>query len=1469
VKFRVSSVASSPDCLSSECVDRLRTGESPPEELARVEQHLDECPACRGALDEAAADPAGWAELRVSLSDGLPADHSADEGPSLEQVMKMLGPTDDPRMLGRVGTYEIVGVLGRGGMGVVFKGFDAALNRYVAIKLLQPHLAASGAARQRFAREAQAAAAVVDDNVMAIHGVAEWQGVPYLVMPYTRGVSLQKRLTSEGPLELREILRIGMQTAAGLAAAHAQGLVHRDVKPANILLADGVERVTLTDFGLARAVDDASLTRTGILAGTPQYMSPEQARGQTVDSRSDLFSLGSVLYALATGRPPFRAESSYAVLRLITDEQPRPIRELNPDMPDWLCRIIGRLMAKRPEDRYSTAREVADLLEKCLAHVQQPTTAPMPAELVRVPKLSRLFLSRKALTMVATLGICVLGLFAWQATAPPDIAGEWQGEEWGRVTLKATGEDEYVGTYTDTFGQQPGQIRLKWSRVERRYNGTWKESDARLGEISVRLVGEEVRGAWTADAKSKINPNTPHLADLLWIRAGSGDPRTTPPVVARSPDRATGPTAGLPAGGPPGGGGRPAVAGSAGSGDPRTAAATSPQRFNYFTTGHSIHVACSADGKLIAVANGNPTRILQVGGTSRLKGNWKATVDILDAATEKTVVSLQVTGAAEEAALSAIPRMTHAEGTALAFSPAGDAIAVGTSIGQVKLFDPRTGKLILSLDDSSARLADKDTPESWKPLPRALGSVESLAFSPDGSLLAVCGGTFGNFADAFDGISRLTREVTGPGRLKIFDVKTGKLKHDLVGHSHPDKIAFSPNGTLLASAGRWSSDSDNGTGVILWNPDTGKKVRVVVSEANGGISAVAFSPNGKLLVIGSEMFDKDSERGSTKITLAHTATGIVEWQRSISGWANPKAFSPDGKSVLVLAGQSIRFLDVTSGAVQREIKSSDLSKDGRWDDFATAPPSKLVIGAVDEQEGSLEIWDLVAPAPVATRSGDRDTSPTAGPVLLFRTYQKDAVTTLRFSPDGSKLAANNGHDFALFDGRTGKELWSTKMLTPWMEGEIEKSIQRNKRDQPLEVRTLAFSPDGARVVVGHSLGSVTLFNVETGSRFRVIRDSSDRLQERRAIGCPWSLSFSPDGKLLAVCGDSFAAVSSTRDLGLRGDEGGLFKIFDVETGEKKQDLLGHSSQGLDVAFSPDGKLLATAGNWSGPDAGSGVKLWDPQTGELKHTIPVEHTALSLAFSPSGEFLAIGTLRNDKSTGMSQGSIYVVRTASGKVELNWQTPIAIRPLAFSPDGKLLAAASSKNVVTLYDAKTGQAVGEVRPSQTAAAVRIEYFAFAPSGLSLAIGGMDPERGGFIEVWKLSAENAKPVATPTVKQVRVNKEQVDRIKELIKDAPVTTSYLAEIWEVVPGTQAEYRVRKDITAVELLPAGDAPIEVKRLDLLPAGDAQLDFVLGTAYFTVSKGVYLQWDAIGASTRHYYGPFYGDKLKQLGIDLEK
>jgi serine/threonine protein kinase len=382
-------------------IERFLAGQFSPQEEAHFEDHLALCEPCRHLLSQAAADARSWEKAKHYLNPNQEhaitfrdvASHREQSGPVetladhnaeslFQQTLKLLAPTDDPQMLGRLGPYEVSGIIGAGGMGIVLKGWDKSLNRVVAIKVMSPHLATSGVAKARFLREAQAAAGIVHPNVIDIYGVAKHESIPYLVMPYVRGHSLQKRVQEQGALPTEDVVRIGLQIASGLAAAHAQGIIHRDIKPANILVGDGIDRIVITDFGLARTVDDASLTRSGTVAGTPQYMSPEQARGERIDERSDLFSLGSVLYFLSTGHSPFRSETLYGILHRIGTVDARDIREVQPSAPAWLQNLIRRLHSPSPEDRFDSAAKVAHLLEKCLAHCQHPLKHELPSELL-------------------------------------------------------------------------------------------------------------------------------------------------------------------------------------------------------------------------------------------------------------------------------------------------------------------------------------------------------------------------------------------------------------------------------------------------------------------------------------------------------------------------------------------------------------------------------------------------------------------------------------------------------------------------------------------------------------------------------------------------------------------------------------------------------------------------------------------------------------------------------------------------------------------------------------------------------------------------------------------------------------------------------------------------------------------------------------------------------------------------------
>ncbi|MEZ6094561.1 MAG: protein kinase [Pirellulaceae bacterium] len=386
-------------------------------EDAALISHLDECESCRAYMEAEAGQSEQW-EMATRLlhpdeydqagssafSAATCCELTVNQPTAVQEVLDSLVPSEDPHRLGRLGTYEITGVVGVGGMGVVLKAIDPSLDRVVAVKVMNPRLANSEQARKRFAREAKAAAAVLHPNVIPIHSVSSDSKLPYLVMACIRGGSLQKRIQSEGPLPLVEVLRIGSQIAAGLAAAHEQGLIHRDIKPENILLEEGVERVTITDFGLARAVDDNTVTQHGAIAGTPQYMSPEQARGEQLDQQSDLFSLGCVLYAMCTGRPPFRDDTSYGVMRKIIDETPVPIQELNSEMPSWISMIVFKLMAKEKTDRFQSVNEVHKLLEACLSHVQQPQTMPLPKQLTAVNPDR----SQRSILMKAIFGLVIL-----------------------------------------------------------------------------------------------------------------------------------------------------------------------------------------------------------------------------------------------------------------------------------------------------------------------------------------------------------------------------------------------------------------------------------------------------------------------------------------------------------------------------------------------------------------------------------------------------------------------------------------------------------------------------------------------------------------------------------------------------------------------------------------------------------------------------------------------------------------------------------------------------------------------------------------------------------------------------------------------------------------------------------------------------------------------------------------------------
>ena len=354
-----------------------------------------------------------------------------------------LAPPQADNELGRLGGFRILKILGHGGMGVVFQGEDPKLGRQVAIKAMLPKLAGNKVSQERFLREARAAAALEHDHIVPIFSVSEDRGAPFIVMPFLKGEPLDVRLQREPKLPVADILRIGREIAEGLAAAHERGLIHRDIKPANVWLEAPRQRVKILDFGLARATAEKSnLTRLGSIIGSPAYCSPEQAGGEKLDGRTDLWSLGVVLYRLCTGKLPFAGTDVVTMLMAVATEQPKPPAQINAAIPAGLSELVMKLLRKDPKERPASAQEVIAALQAVESEITLPgvpTTAavsaspfadlpepivppPLKKKPLPTPTLTRKPDHRQRLAIVmaaAVILLCgVVGVVIWRCPAP-------------------------------------------------------------------------------------------------------------------------------------------------------------------------------------------------------------------------------------------------------------------------------------------------------------------------------------------------------------------------------------------------------------------------------------------------------------------------------------------------------------------------------------------------------------------------------------------------------------------------------------------------------------------------------------------------------------------------------------------------------------------------------------------------------------------------------------------------------------------------------------------------------------------------------------------------------------------------------------------------------------------------------------------------------------------------------------------
>jgi len=393
---------------------------------------------------------------------------------------------------GRLGPFEIRQILGKGGMGIVYHAHDTRLDRDVALKVIHPRMASRVGMLERFRSEAKAAAAVEHDHIVGVFEIEEANGVPYLAMPLLRGESLEARLKKNAePLPIADILQIGRQTALGLAAAHHRGLVHRDIKPSNLWLqetgspiggdAASSFQVKILDFGLAQPVTTES---GGEVMGTPAFMSPEQAIGKKIDARSDLFSLGCVLYELATGRSAFRGESTRELLLSVMVDHPKAVAELNPKLPTKLVNLINRLLAKKPEDRPNSAADVVREIEEIERSLQPRTW-------------------RRWFGPVAALFVTVIGLiafFTWRANPPStgEAIFELPAMKEDMIVISADGREFRIppqSTRRFVFPASVYTARFADGTKRRPWPEQFTIQPSKLTTVKIQEIGQEGRYA--------------------------------------------------------------------------------------------------------------------------------------------------------------------------------------------------------------------------------------------------------------------------------------------------------------------------------------------------------------------------------------------------------------------------------------------------------------------------------------------------------------------------------------------------------------------------------------------------------------------------------------------------------------------------------------------------------------------------------------------------------------------------------------------------------------------------------------------------------------------------------------------------------------------------------------------------------------------------------------------------------------
>jgi WD40 repeat protein/serine/threonine protein kinase len=1131
-------------------------------------------------LDRACAgDPA----LRAQVEQLLKAHQ--EPGPFMDRPAPVLVDTAEEPISERPGTiigpYKLMEQIGEGGMGLVFVAEQQQpVRRKVALKVIKPGMDTREVIA-RFEAERQALALMDHPHIAhVLDAGATASGRPYFVMELVKGVPITQ-FCDDHRLQLRQRLELFLNVCQAVQHAHQKGIIHRDLKPANVLVSshDGTPVVKVIDFGVAKAVGQQLTEKTvytgfAQMIGTPLYMSPEQAgqSGLDVDTRSDLYALGVLLYELLTGTTPFEGarlrQAGYDEIRRIIreEEPPKPStristlgqaastvsdnRQSDPKQLGQLMRgeldwIVMKALEKDRNRRYETASAFAADVQRYLQ--DEPVLACPPSAGYRLRKFARK--NKKLLATAAGFAALLIAgatVSTWQAVRATQAEAEAQANEKQAHdnAVQAQKNEQHANQQRDEARALAEQLRRTTytARINLAQHA-WEAS----GPDRVRDLLEQHRP----------KPGGSDLRNFEWYflyRLCNSDLLT----------------------------------------------------LKYSGEGHGV--AYSPDGKLLASASGQQVKV------------W-------DAQTGKEL------------------RTIKGYAASVTFSPDGKRLASASEDNTVKVWDAQTGQDLLTIQGQA-------------------GLIEGVVFSPDGKRLA----TFSSIA--------IRKGKPFASEIKVLDAQTSQelltLKpEEVLNRALPPRsfrgLAFSPDGKRLASS---DDDSRRGTpGVVkVWDAETGKE-QLSLQGHTGKVASVAFSPDGKRLASSSR------QENTIKVWDAQTGQDLLTL-KGHTGGVPCMVFSPDGNRLASASEDStVKVWDAQTGQelLTHRGHSSTIYR------VAFSPDGQRL--ASISWDNTVKIWDAQAGLkPLALKDG------------------ATSINNVAFSPDGKRLAsASADRTVKVWDAQTGQKLFTLEEYT----------------GHPAAV---AFSPDGKLLATGSTGGGIgsagKVWDAQTRKELFILKGHTYAIV---------SLAFSPDGKCLASGAEKYGPLSRWPGV---DSPAGEVKIWDTQTGKEVLTINGFSRC---LAYSQDGKRLASASIDISRDPAEGsVRVWDTQTGQELITLK-GYTALvnSVAFSPDGKHLA--SAAEDKMV-----KVWDAQTGEELLTLKGHTDW-VNSVAFSPDGKRLASAARNKTVKIWDAQTGEELLTFKENSGF----VSGVAFSPDGQRLTISLAD----GTVKIWDATPLPAKP--------------------------------------------------------------------------------------------------------------------------------